>query len=285
MTFGEELNFFEKEHPYQELNVDGATFRYVLAGEENKPSIVLLNGLDMQEMWIKYVEAFQNEYCVLMIEYPLVLDTNQKMIKGLHDLFAELHIKRPLIMGGSDGGALAQLYAVQYPENVSGLVLITTLTIDSDYVRDIKKIAWMTPLLKFKIRLSNWDKMKHKLMDIVTGYFRDETDEEKAYGKSFFEAIVMKSDYKNKYIHAVGLVGDLGRYDPIPKEKLAFLKGKVLLLLPKQDIFSSEDQQRLVNVMTEPDVRYMNGGHITFVMRPEEYISEIRGFIPKCFLK
>ncbi len=283
MTFGEELKIFEEKHPYREISIGGAVFRYVLAGEENKPALLLLNGLDMQEMWINYVEAFQNEYRVLMIEYPLALNTNQKMIKGLHDLMSELHISKPVIIGASDGGALAQLYALQYSNDISGLVLLTTLTIDSDYVRDIKKIAWATPLLKLKLKLSNWDKMKHKLIELVIGYFRDETDDEKAYGKSFFEAIALNDGYKNKYIHAVGLVGDLGKYDPIPKEKFAFLKGKVLLLLPKQDIFSKEDQQRLVDVMTEPEVRYMNGGHITFVMRPKEYVDEIRAFLPKCF--
>lgn len=283
MTFGEELKIFEEKHPYQELNIDGVVFRYVLAGAADKPAIILLNGLDMQEMWIRYVEALQDEYQVLMFEYPLTLNTNQKMVKGLHELMAALQLTRPVIMGASDGGALAQLYAQQYPDNVSGLVLITTLTIDSDYVRDIKKIAWMTPLLKLKLKLSNWEKMKQKLIGIVIGYFRDETDEEKTYGKSFFEAIAFNPGYKLKYIHAVGLVGDLGKYNPIPKEQFAFLKGKVLLLLPNQDIFSKEDQQRLIDVMTEPEVRYMQGGHITFVMRPEEYLREIKAFIPRCF--
>lgn len=283
MKFGEELKIFNETHPYQELIVDGAQFRYVLAGEEDKPAIIFLNGLNMQEMWIRYVEALQGEYRVLMFEYPLTLNTNRKMVNGLHAFLDALEISKPVIIGASDGGALAQLYAQQYPDNVSGLVLITTLTIDSDYVRDIKKMAWMAPLLKLKLKLGNWDKMKQKLMGIVIGYFRDESGEEKAYGKSFFEAIALNPGYKDKYIHAVELVEDLAKYDPIPKEEFAFLKGRVLLLLPKQDIFSKEDQQRLVDVMTEPKVRYMQGGHITFVMKAEEYISEIKAFLPGCF--
>lgn len=73
---------------------------------------------------------FLREY--MNSEYPLVLNTNQKMIKGLHDLMSALQISKPVIIGASDGGALAQLYALQYSDHVSGLVLLTTLTIDSD---------------------------------------------------------------------------------------------------------------------------------------------------------
>ena len=80
MTFGEELKIFSEKHPYQEITVNGAKVRYVLAGSKDNPPIVFLNGLDMQEMWIKYVEGLQNEYCTLMFEYPLVWNTNKKMV-------------------------------------------------------------------------------------------------------------------------------------------------------------------------------------------------------------
>lgn len=284
MTFGEELKIFSEKHPYQEIEVNGAKVRYVLAGKRENPPIVFLNGLDMQEMWIKYVTELQGEYWALMFEYPLAWNTNQKMVEGLHALLSELNMSKPVIIGGSDGGVLAQLYSKAHPYNVSGMVLITTLTIESDYVRDIKKTAWVTPLLKLKLKLSNWEKMKHKLIGIVTGYFRDESEEEKIYGKSFFEAIVANPKYKEKYIHAVELVGDLAKYEPIPKETFAFLSGKVLLMLPEQDIFTKEDQQRLVEVMTEPEVKNMAGGHVTFVMKAEEYLEEIKNFLPGCFL-
>lgn len=60
MIFGEELEQFTKVHPYKKLTVDGVEFRYVLAGDEDKPALVFLNGLNMQEMWIRYVEAFKD---------------------------------------------------------------------------------------------------------------------------------------------------------------------------------------------------------------------------------
>ena len=55
-------------------------------------------------------------------------------------------------------------------------------------------MAWITPLLKLKLRMSSWDKLKVKL------------------------------------------VGGIGKYAPFAKNTFAFLEGKVLLLLPDQDI-------------------------------------------------
>ena len=284
MTFGEELNRFSSKYPYQKIMIDGVTVRYVLAGKKENPAIVFLNGLDMQEMWIRYVDALQDTCCALMVEYPVVWDTNQKMVEGLHVLIGSLGLEKPVIIGGSDGGALAQLYTYRYPENVSGMILITTITIDSDYVRNIKKIAWMTPLMKLKLRMSHWEKLKKKIVEMATGYFRNEGEQEEIYGRTFFDAVTADPAYKNKYIHAVGLVGELGgKYAPFEKDAFAFLKGKVLLLLPEQDIFTAEDQQRLIAAMTEPQVKMMQGGHLACVMRAQEYIDEIRAFLPQCY--
>ncbi len=284
MTFGEELNRFSSKYPYRKMEMDGVTVRYVLAGEKENPAIVFLNGLDMQEMWIRYVDALQDTYCALMVEYPVVWDTNQKMVEGLRALIGSLGLEKPVIIGGSDGGALAQLYTYRYPENVSGMILITTITIDSDYVRNIKKIAWMTPLMKLKLRMSHWEKLKKKIVEMATGYFRNEGEQEEIYGRTFFDAVTADPAYKNKYIHAVGLVGELGgKYAPFEKDAFAFLKGKVLLLLPEQDIFTAEDQQRLIAAMTEPQVKMMQGGHLACVMRAQEYIDEIRAFLPQCY--
>lgn len=76
----------------------------------------------------------------------------------------------------------------------------------------------MTPLLKLKLRMSNWEKLKQRLVKMVTGYFRGEGEQEEIYGRTFFDAITADPAYKDKYIHAVGLVGELaGKYGPFEK--------------------------------------------------------------------
>jgi len=42
----------------------------------------------------------------------------------LHDALKQLHIVRPIMVGHSWGGALALVYAITYPKEVAGLVLL-----------------------------------------------------------------------------------------------------------------------------------------------------------------
>lgn len=53
--------------------------------------------------------------------------------------------------------------------------------------------------------------------------------------------------------------------------------------MPEQDIFFGENQQRLIEAMTALQVKMMQGGHLACVMRAQEYIEEIRAFLPECY--
>ena len=59
----------------------------------------------------------------------------------------------------------------------------------------------------------------------------------------------------------------------------AALKGKILLILPDQDFFSGQMQQDLIRLMHEPEIRYVSGGHLSTVLKTEDYIRTIRAFL------
>lgn len=39
----------------------------------------------------------------------------------------------------------------------------------------------------------------------------------------------------------------------------------------------------MVDIMTNPKVKVMKGGHLACVMKAQEYIDEIEDFLPGCF--
>jgi len=51
----------------------------------------------------------------------------------------------------------------------------------------------------------------------------------------------------------------------------AAVKGKILLILPDQDFF--------FRLMHEPEIRYVSGGHLSTVLKTEDYIRTIRAFL------
>ena len=59
----------------------------------------------------------------------------------------------------------------------------------------------------------------------------------------------------------------------------AYLDGKVLVLIPENDMFEKEDSKKLADIFTSPTVKTTYGGHLGLVMRPEPYIDDMKEFL------
>ena len=285
MGFREEFEAYVREHPYQEFPVQGGRFRCILSGESGKPAIVFLNGLGMQEAWLRYMIAFEPEYRVLMMEYPLSCATTDALLNAIAALLEELGIENPILVGGSDGGLLAQLFVRRFPENVGALVLMTTVTIDSKYCEDTKRENAVRYLSK--VRLIPYAILKRVLLRLVKTYFNDESEAERAYGTSFLAYIASDPAYKKKYLHAVTLVYDGARQPKLRTEEFAGLRDRILILHPEKDIFIREDQDKLTALLAGAgaETKILRGGHLAFVSSPELYIEAIREFLNRLKLK
>ena len=134
MLFSEKLKHFSAAHPCQMMTVDGAVFRYVLSGQADGRTLVLLNGgMNTLEMWIDYVDALSTGCRVLLFDYP----------QQLHAFFQKLGIEKPIFIGASDGGMVSQIYVQKYPGEAGGLVLISTGGMDAETLKSLKKSAFL----------------------------------------------------------------------------------------------------------------------------------------------
>lgn len=144
MLFSEKLKHFSAAHPCQMMTVDGAVFRYVLSGQADGRTLVLLNGgMNTLEMWIEYVDALSTGCRVLLFDYPQQLRTNQELVTGMHAFFQKLGIEKPIFIGASDGGMVSQIYVQKYPGEAGGLVLISTGGMDAETLRSLKKSTFL----------------------------------------------------------------------------------------------------------------------------------------------
>lgn len=105
MSYSEDLKAFAASHKYEDVMVDGAKFHYVLNGRKDSQTLVMLNGgMNTLEMWMNYVDAFSEDYQVLLFDYPQELRTNQELVTGMHAFFRKIGVKKPIFVGASDGG-------------------------------------------------------------------------------------------------------------------------------------------------------------------------------------
>ena len=279
MLYSEKLKAFEAAHPCAYLTVNGANFRYVLSGQDGGRTLVLLNGgMNTLEMWMDYVEPLSKACRVLLFDYPQELRTNQALVTGMHAFFAKLDIRSPIFVGASDGGMVAQIYVQRYPGETGGLVLISTGGMDENTLKSQKRKYRLAPLMLWYMKHCNYEKLKPTLIKAGMSHIRNESADEIAYAQDMFETIF--KDYKQeKDVHISGLLADLMHQKPVTAADFAVLAGKILLILPDQNFFSGKMQEDLIRLMRSPKCSYVSGGHLSTVLRVDDYVRTILDFL------
>jgi len=279
MSYSEALKAFAASHKYEDVMVDGAKFHYVLNGRKDSQTLVMLNGgMNTLEMWMNYVDAFSEDYQVLLFDYPQELRTNQELVTGMHAFFRKIGVEKPIFVGASDGGMVAQIYIQKYPGEAGGMVLVSTGGMDAETLKTLKKKYFFAPVMLWYMKHCNYEKLKPKLIKAGMSHIRNESKEEIAYAQDMFE-IIFKDYTKEKDVHISGLLADLMNQTPVTAENFQQLKGKILLILPDQDFFSGKMQEDLIRLMHDPKITYVSGGHLSTILKSEDYVRTIRDFL------
>lgn len=194
----------------------------------------------------------------------------------MHGFFEKLGIKEPVFIGASDGGMVAQIYTQAYPKEVGGFILISTGGMDAETIKSLRKKYFLAPLMLFYMKHCNYE--KPKLIKVGMGHSRNESKEELAYAKDMVETI-FKDYTKEKDVHISGLLADLMKQTPVTEADFRMLKGKILLILPDQDFFSGKMQKDLIKLMHDPAIQYVSGGHLSTILKADDYVKVIRDFL------
>ena len=281
--FKKEYDLFLKKTPYQKIVVDGMEVRYQYGGKDGAPVILFFNGLEMQEMWMPYAKKLGKEYRFLIYEYPFYTTKADEQIDFVVKLLSALSIEKVILIGASDGGVYAQVFAKRYPEHVLKMILISTLTVDSDYLRDIRKKRFLTPVLLLLLELIPAKTEMNLLMDKSKGFLECESEADQKYGRGFYEIVTSDLNYKQRFIHSFKCVYMLKDYPLFEENDFDYLRGRIQVLLPEKDIFKKEDQNRLADLFRKLDAEILDvpGGHLGCIVQSEYYIDLIEKFLKK----
>lgn len=230
-----------------------------------------------------YALHFGQNYRFLIYEYPLHITNVDEQMAFTFALLKALAIRQVILVGCSDGGVHAQIFAKNYPEVVTKMILITTPTLDSDYLRHIKKAWFVTPLLLLFLKLIPAKTEMNLLLKKCQGFLTCESPEDQAYGRTFYETVTSDLCYKQRYIHSVKCVSLLKDYPVFDPADFAYLHGKIQVLIPENDIFKKEDQARLSALFEKLDAEILRapGGHMGFVVQAEDYMKKIEKFLAR----
>ncbi|HEX8653452.1 MAG TPA: alpha/beta hydrolase [Pyrinomonadaceae bacterium] len=158
--------------------VDGVRVHYQEAGPADAPPIILIHGFTASTLVWKDVLLPLSDARFRVIAPDLLgygysekprrgeytIDAQARMILGLMD---QLDIEHAALVGSSYGGAVAATCALDHPERVSRLVLISAVTNDEPVQQPMAKLArarvlgdLITPLMIDSRALSRWRQKK-----------------------------------------------------------------------------------------------------------------------------
>ncbi|MDQ3713403.1 MAG: alpha/beta fold hydrolase [Acidobacteriota bacterium] len=113
--------------------VFGAKIRYLEAGDQTKPTVILLHGLGAQaESWQLNIAALSQNYRVIALDQIGFGKSDKPLLKYrvgtyadfLDKFMSELKIEKASLVGNSMGGWVAGLFAVKYSSKVEKIVLV-----------------------------------------------------------------------------------------------------------------------------------------------------------------
>ena len=192
-----------------------------------------------------------------------------------------LSIEKVILIGASDGGVYARIFAKRHPETVLAMILTTTLTIDSDYVSDIRKERFSTPILLLLLKLVPAKTEMKLLLKKSTGFLECESEADQNYGRGFYETVASDLNYKQRFIHSFRCVYMLKDYPIFEESDFEYLRGRIRVLLPEKDMFKKEDQDRLADLFQKLDAEILTvpGGHVGFIVQAEYYMDLMEKFL------
>ena len=283
MTFPEELKSFEQTHNYSELTIDGIKTSYLLCGnkESEKTLVYLVGGTGFSVAWFKHILLMEQEYRVLTLEYPIGIENMEKLADHVMSLVKELNIQKPVFIGASLGGMLAQVVARRYAESICGICLYSTCSLSNESIRGLKQQYRCYGILLPVMKVIPYNWIRKMLINVSKKKIgtQNGTTEEKAWLDEFF-TWVYQSYTKDLDIHMTSLMADVTNLKPVTKQEYAAFDEKSLLILPLNDeAFPKEAQQDLMDMMPRAKVERLEGGHIATLYKVEEYVKKTKQFL------
>jgi pimeloyl-ACP methyl ester carboxylesterase len=135
------------------INIDGTNLHFVIRGS-GRPVVLIHGNPGSCHDWTRLYKPLAARFCAFAFDRPGHGQSDRPRHNGnvtaeiqaqlLNSGLGQLGVQRPILVGHSWGGALALIYALCYPNDVAGLVLLAPAVYESnDGVSFLSKIpAW-----------------------------------------------------------------------------------------------------------------------------------------------
>lgn len=263
----------------QKINVDFRIDRVLtrfghtqvlLAGEENEKTIVFLHPMGLNlTVWTPQIEVLSDYFRIIAID--TIGDQGRSVVRRdhprtiteysywLNDIIVHYGLETINIVGGSMGGWIAHGYAIQFPEKIETLILI------SPAAGIPARTTWMGLILRM-VRTNN-ERRLQEIAGEILGNHQAQYDWVEYMGKA-------SKDWRS---------ASIGTPRNFSDEEIRRTGGRVLLMIGEDDtIYRSIEDVFAKAKSLFPDIVYKlipNAAHLGGWDNPEFVNTEIKNFI------
>ncbi len=254
--------------------VFGAKIRYLEAGDQTKPTVILLHGLGGQaENWQFNIAALAAEFHVIAPDQigfgksdkPLIKYRVGTYVDFLDKFMAELKIEKASLVGNSLGGWVSALMAIKYPNRVEKIVLADAAGLKPNEV-DFKLI--------YSLNYSTRDEVRALVKMIFYNQAIFGSD-------AFIEQSMSLRVLANDGYTINSLIESIKRDEDFLDPRLSEIKKPTLIIWGKQDgLLPLSDGQKFNNGISGSQIIIFDQcGHVPQVEKAADFNKEVLKFL------
>lgn len=256
------------------IKIDSIELQYEISGYG--PPVVFINGLTMDlNGWLLQIDAFSKKYRIVRYDCrgqgdsdkPRSEYSQEQHAEDLAGLLSKLEIPRAHVIGLSNGGMIAQHFALRYPEKTGALVLVDTCS----YVDTLLHLV-----------ITSWIRAAEEggsglRYDVALPYLFSEDFTR----KNLDRILAMKEmNLARNPVEAVVNLSKASRGHDL-KDRVAGIKAPTLILAGEEDILIPPKYSRILREKIEHStlVTLKNCGHVPPLEKPDEFNSIVMNFL------
>jgi pimeloyl-ACP methyl ester carboxylesterase len=259
--------------PYTEENVKTSfgTAHIVIAGPKNGKDLVLLHGMDASStMWYPNIKVLAKNHRVYAIDFIMEPNKSHLTAKPLssddivafyNEIFNHYKIKKFDVIGASRGGWIATLLAVQKPNSIDKIVLLSP----AQTFKFLDKPRKTTSALMLKLFPS-----EKKFSKTLNTFSTHPENISRIYKRQFYLA--------NKYAKSNS---SMLKMMPFSDKELESIQNPVLVLIGDKDIINSEESlERAQKHLSKSKTKIIkDAGHFLTIDQPKMVNDAIINFL------
>ncbi|WP_433765880.1 alpha/beta fold hydrolase [Flavobacterium ginsenosidimutans] len=259
--------------PYTEEDVKTSfgTAHIVMAGPKNGKDLVLLHGMDASStMWYPNIKVLAKNHRIYAIDFIMEPNKSNLTAKPLssddivvfyNEIFDHYKLKKFDIIGASRGGWIATLLAIQKPNSINKIVLLSP----AQTFKFLDKPRKTTSALMLKLFPS-----EKKFSKTLNTFSTHPENISRIYKRQFYLA--------NKYAKSNS---SMLKMMPFSDKELESIQNPVLVLIGDKDVINSEEsleraQKHLKNSQTKV---IKDAGHFLTIDQPKNVNDAVINFL------